>query len=96
MEIVSNLIDTRRYQRQDFNGIMMNYIVVARDHFSGFVALDSIQKKTPGQVDNVLQKMFGQFGYPRILHTDNGREFTGRVLLEELHKRCPGMLMVTG
>ena len=54
------------------------------------------QRSLPGQGANVLQKMFGHFGYPRILHTDNGREFTGQVLLEELHKRCPGLLTVTG
>ena len=72
-----NIFDMRQYQRKDLNGIMTKYIVVAKDHFYGFVALDSIPEKAPGQVANVLQKMFGHFRYPRILHTDNGQEFTG-------------------
>ena len=69
-----DLIDIRCYRRKDYNSIMMNYIVVTKDHFSGFVALDSIPEKSLGQVANVLQKMFGHFGYPRILNTDNGQQ----------------------
>ena len=55
----------RCYQRKDFNGIMMNYKVVAKDHFLGYVVLDSIPEKSPGHIANVLQKMFGHFGYPK-------------------------------
>ena len=91
-----DLIDMRRYRRKDEAGHMMKYIVTAKDHFSGFVMLDAISEKTPAKVAHVLQRMFGTIGYPRILHTDNGREFTGRVLLEALYQRCPGMLTVTG
>ena len=31
----------------------MKHIVVAKDHFSGFVALDAIDKKTPAKVSTL-------------------------------------------
>ena len=43
------LIDMRRYQRKDEAGHMMKYIVVAKDHFSGFVMLDAISEKNTSQ-----------------------------------------------
>jgi hypothetical protein len=74
----------------------MNYIVTIKDHFSGFVMLDCITRKTPAMVASALNIWFGCFGYPRILHTDNGKEFTGKVILQAMKKNAPSMVTVTG
>jgi IS30 family transposase len=74
----------------------MNYIVTIKDHFTGFVILDCIPRKTPSMVAGVLNKWFGSYGYPTILHTDNGKEFTGKKLINEMRKNAPSMVTVTG
>jgi hypothetical protein len=33
---------------------------------------------------------------PRILHTDNGKEFTGKVLTKSMKENSPSMVTVTG
>ena len=45
-----DLIDMRQFQRRDINSVMMNYIVTAKDHFSGIVFLEAISRKTPSHV----------------------------------------------
>ena len=35
-------------------------------------------------------------GYPKIFHTDNGKEFTAKVILEFLRRLHPDILSVTG
>ena len=75
---------------------MIKYIVVAKDHFTGYVWLRGIPQKSASHVAAVVEGIFGDYGYPRILQTDNGKEFTGRILPEELYARCPGLLTVYG
>jgi transposase InsO family protein len=43
-----------------------------------------------------LQEIFGIIGYPKIFHTDNGKEFTAKVVLEFLWDLNPNILTVTG
>ncbi len=43
-----------------------------------------------------LQEIFGIIGYLKIFHTDNGKDFTAKVVLEFLHDLNPNILMVTG
>ncbi len=43
-----------------------------------------------------LQEIFGIIGYPMIFHTDNGKEFTAKVVLEFLWDLNPNFLTVTG
>jgi transposase InsO family protein len=42
-----------------------------------------------------LKSIFFQFGPPRILHSDNGREFVAKVILD-LTKLWPGLLIING
>jgi transposase InsO family protein len=56
---------------------MMRYMVVCKDHFTGLVAAARIPRKRATFVALALSEIFGQIGYPLILHTDNGKEFTG-------------------
>jgi transposase InsO family protein len=43
-----------------------------------------------------LQEIFGVIGSPKIFHTDNGKEFTARVVCKFLHCLNPDILSVTG
>ncbi len=43
-----------------------------------------------------LQEIFGLIGYPKIFHTDNGKEFTVKCVLEFLRHRNPNIITVTG
>jgi transposase InsO family protein len=74
----------------------MTHIVTVKDHFTGFVILDCIPRKTPEMVASVLNKIFGSYGYPRILHTDNGKEFTVKLLIQSMKEHSPLMVTVTG
>jgi hypothetical protein len=43
-----------------------------------------------------LQEIFGVIGYSKIMHSDNGKEFKAKVLLELLCKFNPNILSVYG
>ena len=42
--------------------------------------LRPIKSKTAEAVAEELMRIFADFGAPRILHTDNGREFANRIV----------------
>ena len=91
-----DLIDMQRHQCRNQFGNMIKYVLVAKDHFTGYVWLRGLPQKSASHTASCLEPIFGDYGYPRILQTDNGKEFTGRMLLEELYARCPGLLTVYG
>jgi transposase InsO family protein len=43
-----------------------------------------------------LQKIVGLIGYPKIFHTDNGKEFTAKLILQFLWQLNPNIVAVTG
>ena len=58
----------------EFN-ITYKYILTVRDHCTSFVQLRALVQKTAIEVARVLHTIFGTFGLPAILQSDNGREF---------------------
>ena len=52
------------------------------DHFSKFSWLYPLYSKETDQVIPLLQQQFFSFGFPDILHSDNGREFKNRKMSE--------------
>jgi IS30 family transposase len=52
--------------------------------------LKPLKTKTAQEVAKNLVEIFGIFGAPKILHTDNGREFANQVIkhLLELWPEC--------
>jgi hypothetical protein len=74
----------------------MRYIVVMKDHFSGFVMADCIPRKHANFVAHVINHFLSIVGYPSIFHTDNGKEFTAKCILDLLCFRSPHFTMVTG
>ncbi|CAF1472679.1 unnamed protein product, partial [Rotaria sordida] len=51
--------------------------------------------KEASNVASILQSIFYQFGAPKILQSDNGREFTAKVITD-LTKTWPGLLIING
>ena len=43
-----------------------------------------------------LQEIFGFIGYPKKFHTDNGKEFTAKCVLQFLRNLNPKIVSVTG
>ena len=91
-----DLIDMRKMQRRNIYGIMQRWIVTVKDHFTGLTFVTSIPRKRPKYVAYELEKYFGLVGYPAIFHTDNGKEFTSKEIIEVLRQINPAILTVTG
>ena len=71
------------------------YILVFQDHFSKRVSLRSLRKKSGLDVAEALIKIFAETGAPRLLHTDNGREFKNKHV-KSLKNLFPAMDFVHG
>ena len=63
------------------------------DHWSKFHVLFSLSRKSATEVSLGLQKVFSFLGTPRILHSDNGREFVNDVV-RNLAKEWPGQVTI--
>jgi transposase InsO family protein len=50
-----------------------------KDHATGLTYLCALPRKRPHLIAYKLQEIFGIIGYPKIFHTDNGKEFTAKV-----------------
>jgi hypothetical protein len=60
-----------------------------KDHSTGRTYLCALPKKRPHLIAYKLQEIFGIIGYPKIFHTDNGKEFTAKVVLKALREMNP-------
>ncbi|CAF4112321.1 unnamed protein product [Rotaria magnacalcarata] len=65
-----DLIDMRSVQ---YNGF--NFIMHVKDHFKKFSWLFSLPTKEARHVALNLKNIFYTFGSPKILQSDNGKEF---------------------
>jgi transposase InsO family protein len=74
----------------------MRWVLTLKDHATGLVYLTALPRKRPKLVAYKLQEIFGVIGYPKIFHTDNGKEFTAKEILTFLRQLNPNILAVTG
>jgi hypothetical protein len=75
----------------------MRWILVVKDHdATGFIYLCALPRKRADLVAFKLHEMFDVIGYPKIMHSDNGKEFKAKVVLELLCKFNPNILSVYG
>ena len=79
-----DLIDFRKLRKRDPFGVLMRWVVTIKEHATGLTHLYALPRKRPHLVAYKLQEYFGLIGYPKIFHTDNGKEFTAKVILEFL------------
>ena len=91
-----DLIDFRRLRKRDPFGVLMRWVMSLKDHASGLTYLCALPRKQANLVAYKLQEIFGVIGYPKIFHTDNGKEFTAKCVLQFLRKKNPNILSVTG
>ena len=91
-----DLVDFRKLRKCDPFGVLMRWVMSLKDHASRLTHLCALPRKRPNLVAYRLQEIFGTIGYPKISHTDNGKEFTAKSILEFLHQLNPNILAVTG
>jgi len=91
-----DLIDFRRLRKRDPFGVLMRWAMTLKDHFSGLTYICALPRKRANLVAYKLQEIFGVIGYPKIFHTDNGKEFTAKCVLQLLRHKNPNILSVTG
>jgi hypothetical protein len=74
----------------------MRWVMTLKDHASGLTYICALPRKRPNLVAYKLQEIFGLIGYPKNFHTDNGKEFTAKLIIEFLCQLNPNILAVTG
>jgi hypothetical protein len=82
--------------KDDPFGVLMRWGLMVKDHCTALVYLCALPHKRPKLVAYMLQEIFGSIGYPKSFHTDNGKEFAGKLILQFLCKLNPNILTVTG
>ena len=66
------------------------WILHCVDHWSKFNFAYALDAKTASNVAGILNThIFPYFGVPRILHSDNGREFVNMVIVDLLSVGTP-------
>ncbi|CAF2132348.1 unnamed protein product [Rotaria magnacalcarata] len=75
--------------------VTYNWILHCIDHFSKFTWSFDLKRKSADEVAIKLRELIFIFGPPRILHSDNGREFVAGVI-HELKELFPDMIFIRG
>jgi hypothetical protein len=91
-----DLMDFHKLRKRDPFGVLMRWILTLKDHATSLAYLCALPRKRANRIAYKLQQIFGIIGYPMIFHTDNGKEFTAKFVLEFLRDLNPNILMVTG
>jgi hypothetical protein len=91
-----DLFDFHKLRKRDLFGVLMRWVLTINDHCTGLVYLCALPWKCPKLVVYRLQEIFGSIDYPKIFHIDNGKEFTGKLILQFLCNLNPNILTVTG
>ena len=85
-----DLIDMSSRSDQDFK-----WIFHMRDHFSKFSWAYPLVSKRASRVAERLVDIFSLFGPPKILQSDNGKEFVATVI-KELANVWKGLIIING
>lgn len=84
-----DLIDMRTRPDVNSNGKIYKWILQLKDHFSKFCWARPLQRKEAREVYDCVREIFYHFGPPKILQSDNGREFVNG-LINSLQLDFPG------
>ncbi len=74
----------------------MRWVMTIKYHAAGPTYLCALPRKRPHLIAYKLQEIFGIIGYPKIFHTDNGKEFPAKVVIKALCEMNPHIYAVTG
>jgi transposase InsO family protein len=90
-----DLVDYRHDAQLNHNGVKMRWLLVTKDHFTKKCWLRPIAFKRAGLVAQELYTLFCDIGWPLIFQSDNGKEFTAKVVTALL-KLNPFVITVLG
>ena len=82
--------------RRDPFSVLMHWAMTIKDHATRLTYFCALSCKHPDLFAYKLQEIFGAIGYPKKSHTDNGKEFTAKLILRFLCHLNPNVLLVTG
>lgn len=85
-----DLIDMRTRPDGD-----LKWILHCRDHFTKYSWAFALKSKEAQEVAKNLVNLFYQFGPPKILQSDNGKEFTAQVI-KDLKILWTGLMILNG
>ncbi|CAF4391972.1 unnamed protein product [Rotaria magnacalcarata] len=71
------------------------FIMHSKDHFTKFTWLYALPSKEAIHVANNLRNIFYTFGPPKILQSDNGKEFVAKIILD-LKINWPDLIIING
>jgi transposase InsO family protein len=91
-----DLINFRKLRKRNPFGVFTQWVLTIKDHATRLMYLCALPWKRPDLIAYKLQEIFGLIGYPKIFHTDNGKEFTAKSFLKFLRHLNPNVLTVTG
>ena len=91
----ADLIDTTEQPKRS-EGKTYQYILQIIDQKTLFTLLAPLQTKTAAEVSKHLYRWFAEHSVSQVLHTDNGGEFTGTVLVSELRHYFPSLKITNG
>ena len=79
-----DLIDFCRLRKCNPFGVLMHWVMTLKDQATGLTHICALPRKQANLIAHKLQEIFGLIGYPKIFHTDNGKEFTAKCVLQFL------------
>ena len=75
-----DLIDMRSRPDHVDSGKIFKWIIQLKDHFTKFCWAQPLETKEAKEVFSVVRNIFFNFGPPRVLQSDNGREFVNDLM----------------
>jgi hypothetical protein len=79
-----DLIDFCKLRKRDLFRVLMRWIMTIKDHSTGFIYLTALLRKRAKCVAYKPQEIFWVIGFPKIFNTNNGKEFTAKVVIKFL------------
>ena len=74
----------------------MQWLLSVKDHLSSLSAFGALPFKKSKHVAHFCSWLFGLIGFPMIFHTDNGKEFVSKLIIQMLKQLSPSTTTVTG
>ena len=76
------------------DGRVLKALVIVDDATHELVAIEVERAISGHGVARILDRLAGQRGLPRVIRTDNGKEFCGKAMLEWAHARGVAMRLI--
>ncbi|KAG7341286.1 hypothetical protein IV203_023237 [Nitzschia inconspicua] len=80
------LIDMKDKAQEDVRGVLCKWLLVIQDHCTKLTYCEPIPRKRPIFVAEVLSRIFGLIGAPKLMQADNGKESTAKDIIEALRE----------